>query len=154
MKLASALKLRSTLSQQLIELRCSISSSLVIQEGMTKTNPNEAYTKYLTKLAEYESLIIKINYTNLQPIIQFQDRMVSISELILLRTEAAKVVNAIQSIVSNCEEQKINDLDEIRLVCVVDRDKYENKLEVAKENKVAIELALQEANWSVDLREE
>lgn len=98
MKLASALKLRSNLDKQLSELIRTITSGLVVQEGMTKPNPDENYSKYIAKLAELEKLIVNINYTNIQTIVHFKDRDVSISELILLKKEIAEIVNIVDSI--------------------------------------------------------
>lgn len=153
MKLASALKLRSNLDKQLSELIRTITSGLVVQEGMTKPNPDENYSKYIAKLAELEKLIVNINYTNIQTIVHFKDRDVSISELILLKKETTEIVNIVDSILRESEELKIDDVNDIRMVSVVDRDKYQEILDAAKEEKLAIEMALEEANWDFDLRE-
>lgn len=50
------------------------------------------------------------------------------------------------------KELKIDDVNDIKMVSVVDRDKYQERLEAAKEEKLAIEMILEEANWGFDLR--
>ena len=153
MKLASALKLRSNLKKQLSDLRSIISDGLVVQEGMTKPNPNENYTKYVAKLDELEQLIININDTNIHTTVCFKDQNVSISELILLKDEVILVIDILNSILQRSEEQRLDDVACIRMVSVVDRDLYQTKLDAAKDEKLAIEMVLEEANCQVDLRE-
>ncbi|KAI5949842.1 hypothetical protein CANMA_005422 [Candida margitis] len=152
MKLASALKLRVNLLKQLSELSNTIHKGLVVQEGMNQTDPNDSYIKYTTKLGQLEQLIVDINYTNVFTLVSFKGCEISIAELLLLKDEAKQKENTIQSILQNSEEEKIADVNDIRMVSVVDRDKYQKKLDAAKDEMLAIELALEEANWEVSLK--
>ena len=72
--------------------------------------------------------------------------------MILLKKEIAEIVNIVDSILRESKELKIDDVNDIKMVSVVDRDKYQERLEAAKEEKLAIEMILEEANWGFDLR--
>lgn len=150
MKLGEALKRRSDNQKKIVELRTRAVASAQIQEGTKAPESAEELLAGIERLAdETKTLIQRINRTNVSV------RLASgqtLAEAIVERDHRLALRAQIDVVAKAAEEPQARyGRSEIRVVRTVEPVKLRKRAdELSREHRI-LDVALQEANWTVDL---
>lgn len=152
MKLGEALKLRSDNLRKIEELRVRAAASAQVQEGSKPPDDANALIAEIEKLSdETTTLIQRINRTNV--VVQLPDGSLLADALaqrdayILLRT-------ALQAIAKSASEPQQRYMrSEIRVVRTVDTAALLKQADDLSRKHRLLDAAIQESNWTVDVKE-
>jgi len=150
MKLGEALKLRSDNQKKLAELRNRAVAGAQIQEGTRPAESTEDLLATLERLSgETKTLIQRINRTNVSVRLAsgqtLADAIVERDHRLALRTQLETVAKAAE------EPQARYGRSEIRVVRTVEPAKLRKRADdLSREHRI-LDVALQEANWTIDL---
>jgi hypothetical protein len=150
MKLGEALAVRSQLQVKFQQLRERLKASAVVQEG---EQPPEDPTELLAELestgSELESLIARINKTNLATAL---DGGKSLTEALARRDHLGWVQSTLHQLAEAASAAQVRyGKAELRIVRTVDVAKLRRRAdELAKERR-ELDSRIQEANWQTDL---
>lgn len=150
MKLAEALLLRSDLEKKLASLRARIEKYAVVQQGdKPHEDPNALLREAAGVLDELESLVYRINRTNLQA--KLADGR-TLTEGLAHRDTLVRKHSFLEAAVAGAQkEPERYGLSEIKWVSVVKVAKLQKEIDALSKKIRQLNAAVQEANWRVDV---
>lgn len=152
MKLAEALVLRADLQKRIAQLRNRLTQSALVQEGEMPPEDPQALLLELNQLfAQLETLIIRVNITNLQT--PFSDHE-SLTHALARRD----ILSMRHSAISSLADTAANRIDcygrsEIRKVATVDVAVLRKQIDEIAHQLRELDTAIQAKNWTTNLIE-
>lgn len=150
MKLAEALSLRADLQKRVCQLKLRLKNSSKVQEGDEPAeNVEELFNELNDTLAQLETLIYRINDTNMHTLCDGENltRMMARKDILSMRVALLREV--LKHVTENDTRFGRNELKYIRLVNVPelqkDTDGYARQLR-------ELDVKMQSLNWTTDLR--
>jgi hypothetical protein len=150
MKLAEALLLRSDLQKKIASLRDRIVANAVVQEG---DKPHEAPEQLVKEafgvLAELETLISKVNTTNLAT--RLPDGR-TLTEAIARRDTLSQEHALLLAAIAGCRKDPARyGVREIKWVATLDVAKLQKQADDLAKSLRELNALIQQANWGADL---
>lgn len=150
MKLAEALLLRSDMQKKVASLRERIVANGVVQQGEKPSeDPNELLLEAVGALQDLESLVARINHTNiaakladgrtLTDAIARRDRLVQQHALLVAAAAASR------------KEPDRYGVREIKWIATMDVRKLQKQTDDLSKNIRELNASIQEANWKVNV---
>jgi hypothetical protein len=151
MKLAEALSLRSDLQKRIMGIREQLRDSVRVQEGDEPVvSPADLFAELDACLVEFESLIYRINATNMRP---FSDG-VTLTSLIAKRDVLTMRVSSLREVLKqSMERAERYSHQEIRYVSTIDVPSLRREVASYSRSLRELDLKIQGINWSVELVE-
>lgn len=151
MKLAEALNLRADLQKYVEQLRSRLVDNVKVQEGdMPLEQPTILFTELNNILPQLEDLIVKINLTNTQVIVDGKSMTQRLAEKDILRTKLDLYRTAYSDAVIRNDRYSRS---EIKFVSTIDGESLQKKIDVMSKQYRELDMKIQKANWSADLLE-
>lgn len=151
MKLSEALSLRSDLQKRISSLREQLRESVRVQEGdVPAVSPVDLFGELDVSLIEFESLIYRINATNMRPL----PDGVTLTSLIAKRDVLTLRVSSLREVLKHSMERvERYSHQEIRQVCTIDVVSLRREVDRYSRLLRELDLRIQGLNWSVELVE-
>ena len=151
MKLAEALNLRADLQKYVERLRSRLVDNVKVQEGdMPLEQPTILFTELNNILPQLEDLIVKINLTNTQVIVDGKSMTQRLAEKDILRTKLDLYRTAYSDAVIRNDRYSRS---EIKFVSTIDGESLQKKIDAMSKQYRELDMKIQKANWSADLLE-
>jgi len=152
MKLAEALLIRNELMKDVGSLKVRIAENATVQEGDAPSeDPDVLIQKALSALAELETLICKINRTNIQATLpDGTTMMATLAQRDCLIKQHAVLNKALENTQVKTHRQT---REEIKWVKILDVQAIQKRADVLAAQIRKLNTAIQEANWQVELTE-
>lgn len=150
MKLGEALKLRSDNQKKIVELRSRAVANALVQEGTKAPEQADALLATIVRLAgETKTLIQRINRTNVTVTLPSGQ---TLADAIVERDHRLGLRGQYDAIAKAAEEPQGRFLrSEIRVLRTIEPAELRKRAdELSREHRI-LDVAIQEANWSVDL---
>lgn len=150
MKLAEALIIRADLQQRVEQLQTRAKENTRVQEGDEPTqNPMKLIEEINTTLDEMETLIVKINKSNLQ--VRLPDGR-SMTEALAQRDVLAMRWRILSQVVQEAAETPSRySLSEIKSIKTVDVAALQTKMDQLAQQRRKLDIQIQATNWANDL---
>ena len=150
MKLAEALILRSDLKKRTEQLRGRLTRNAKVQEGDEPAErPEGLLAEFEGAAAELESLIRRINWTNVNVLFDGEHR---ISDAVVMRDTLDLRIRTIRAVIdAACERERSFTRSEIKFVPTVNAAAMQKELDELSRKRRDLDTRLQEINWQVDL---
>ncbi len=152
MKLAEALLQRKELLTKVSQLESRILQDALVQEGDEPAeNPIELLAEQQAAIEELESLITRINKTNMTNKIE---RNITIADAIVTRDMLNLRRNTLERLANQAKiTQSRATKSEIKFVATVDVKEIRKECDVASKQIRELDAEIQAANWNVELVE-
>ena len=151
MKLAEALNLRADLQKYVEQLKSRLVDNVKVQEGdKPLEQPTILFTELNNILPQLEDLIIKINLTNTQVIVDGKSMTQLMAEKDILRKKLDIYRTAYSDAVIRND---IYSRNEIKFVSTIDGESLQKKIDAMSKQYRELDMKIQKANWSADLLE-
>ena len=151
MKLAEALNLRADLQKYVEQLKSRLVDNVKVQEGdKPLEQPTILFTELNNILPQLEDLIVKINLTNTQVIVDGKSMTQLMAEKDILRKKLDIYRTAYSDAVIRNDRYSRN---EIKFVSTIDGESLQKKIEAMSKQYRELDMKIQKANWSADLLE-
>ena len=151
MKLAEALNLRADLQKYVEQLKSRLVDNVKVQEGdKPLEQPTILFTELNNILPQLEDLIIKINLTNTQVIVDGKSMTQLMAEKDILRKKLDIYRTAYSDAVIRNDRYSRN---EIKFVSTIDGESLQKKIDAMSKQYRELDMKIQKANWSADLLE-
>ncbi len=151
MKLAEALNLRADLQKYVEQLKSRLVDNVKVQEGdKPLEQPTILFTELNNILPQLEDLIVKINLTNTQVIVDGKSMTQLMAEKDILRKKMDIYRTAYSDAVIRNDRYSRN---EIKFVSTIDGESLQKKIEAMSRQYRELDMKIQKANWSADLLE-
>ena len=150
MKLANALNERSEIQDRLSELQVRLNNNAKVQEGETPNeDPKDLLNEFDTLTARLETLIYKINMTN--SLVDIHG--ISLTELLARRDVLKLKIGMLRNFL-NTSSAKLERYSrtEIKILSTVNVTAMQKDLDALSKELRETDEAIQEANWTNDLR--
>ena len=150
MKLANALNERSEIQDRLSELQVRLNNNAKVQEGETPNeDPKYLLNEFDTLTARLETLIYKINMTN--SLVDIHG--ISLTELLARRDVLKLKIGMLRNFL-NTASAKLERYSrtEIKILSTVNVTAMQKDLDALSKELRETDEAIQEANWTNDLR--
>ncbi|GCE45623.1 hypothetical protein EI42_03543 [Thermosporothrix hazakensis] len=150
MKLAEALVLRADLQKRLAQLHSRMLQSVLVQEGDTPPeDPQELRAEYSRLLQELQTLIVRINKTNLQT--RFDEHQ-TLTEALARRDILSKEYTFLHEAANTAADRTDRyGHAEIRKVATVDVAALRKQADEIARRRRELDTAIQEKNWLTEL---
>lgn len=149
MKLAEALSLRADLQKRIAQLKERTGNNVKVQEGDKPAEDPAALLKEMdAALAKLETLIYRINATNLQTERDGENltRMIARRDVLALKAKALRDVLA-----EATDRQDRYSRNEIRYVTTVDVAALQRQADACAKELRELDVKIQGINWNVEL---
>lgn len=149
MKLAEALSLRADLQKRIAQLKERAANNVKIQEGDKPAEEPAALLKEMdANLAELESLIYRINVTNLQTERDGETltRMIARRDMLFLKAKALRDILG-----EAAGKQDRYSRNEIKYVATLDVAALQRRADECAKQLRELDVKIQGINWNVDL---
>jgi hypothetical protein len=153
MKLGEALTRRGELQNKVVELRKRLSASAVVQEGDNPPEDPEALLAQLESACdELQSLIAAINLTNSRAQLRSGE---TLTEALARRDVLGLRHGALRGVAESSDDQRTRySRSEIRTVRTLDVAALRRRVDDLARDRRLVDAELQEANWTVELKED
>lgn len=150
MKLAEALIKRSDYQIRLEEIKIRLNSNVLVQEGdIPLERPYELIKDYKKTLEEYEKIVIKINKTNNETLLE---EGYTLADALTKRDVLLKERAMYQGIVQDGSlRQDRYSRSEIKYVVTVDIKDMQKELDKISKKYRELDTLIQSKNWMIDL---
>lgn len=150
MKLAEALSLRADLQKSIGQLKSRLKECSKIQEGdVPSEDPQDLLAALEKKYPELESLIFRINYTNMNTM--QQDGM-SLTCLIARKDILTLKISTMREVLKYATEREDRySRSEIKYVCLLDVAVIRKQTDALSQELRLLDIQIQRLNWSTDL---
>lgn len=150
MKLAEALIKRSDYQIRLEEIKTRLNSNVLVQEGdIPLERPDELIKDYKKTLEEYEKIVIKINKTNNETLLE---EGYTLADALTKRDVLLKERAMYQGIVQDESlRQDRYSRSEIKYVVTVDIKDMQKELDKISKKYRELDTLIQSKNWIIDL---
>jgi len=151
MKLAAALMARADLQTRINELTARLNRNARVQEGEKPAeNPEELLNELSSAISELESLIVKINLTNSQTVIDGK----TITERIAHRDALLQKARILRNFLHEASDLTTRySQTEIKILSTVNVREMQKQADALSKEIRENEESLQEINWTVEVME-
>lgn len=149
MKLAEALIIRADLQKRIAQLKGRLKDSAKVQEGDSPAEDiNDLYKELDTNLCELESLIYRINVTNMQTIHDGE----SLTRMMARKDALSMRLSVMRELVSHVTESSTRyGRNEIKYVRTIDVAELRRNTDAYSKQLRELDMKIQSLNWTVDL---
>lgn len=152
MKLAEALSLRADLQKRIAQMETRLENSCKVQEGdIPAEDPKELFNELDNELTQLESLIFRINKTNMQSLLSNGESM---TKWIARRDVLKKHITILQSVLDTATERGDRySRQEIRFERIVDVPTLRKQVSDLSRQLRETDVEIQSANWNIEICE-
>jgi len=149
MKLAEALSLRKDLQSKIAQIENRICNNVKVQEGDEPSeNPTELLKELDSCLNQLETLIAKINTTNMHTVVEGR----TITEMMAEREVLSKRINVLRNIFDRASgSQDRYSRTEIKYVTTVDIKSLSKQIDKLSQKLRKLDIEIQTANFNTEL---
>lgn len=152
MKLAEALNLRADRQKSVERLQSRIVNNMKVQEGdKPMEQPVVLFSELDNILTQLEELVVKINLTNAQTMVDGKSMTRLLSEKDMLKKKLDIYRSAYSNAVIKNERYSRN---EVKFVSTVDGEGLQKKIDSMSKQYRELDMRIQQANWSTELQEQ
>lgn len=152
MKLAEALNLRADRQKSVERLQSRIVNNMKVQEGdKPMEQPVVLFSELDNILTQLEELVVKINLTNAQTMVDGMSMTRLLSEKDMLKKKLDVYRSAYSNAVIKNERYSRN---EVKFVSTVDGEGLQKKIDSMSKQYRELDMRIQQANWSTELQEQ
>ena len=149
MKLAEALSLRADLQKRISQLEVRLKNNARIQEGEEPAeNPSKLMAELNDNLNELETLIFRINHTNISTL----SAGISLTEMIAKKDVLSLRISVLRSLaqtaMGSMERYSANEIRYVRTLNVADLQK---DIDTYSKQLRELDVKIQQLNWLTDL---
>ena len=149
MKLAEALSIRADLQKRIAQLKERLKNNTKVQEGdVPVEEPKELWIELDENLAQVESLIYRINVTNMHTVHKGQ----TLTKLLAAKDTLELRVSLMREVLKHASEREERyGRQEIKYVLTIDVAELRRKVDSYSRQLRELDVEIQTLNWTVDL---
>ena len=152
MKLAEALNLRADLQKYVEQLKSRLVDNVKVQEGdKPMEQPTVLFTELNNTLPQLEDLIVKINLTNTQTMVDGKSMTQLLAEKDILKKKLDIYRASYPHAVIRNDRYSRN---EVKFVSAIDGESLQKKIDTMSKQYRELDMKIQQANWSTELKEQ
>lgn len=152
MKLAEALNLRADLQKSAERLQSRVINNVKVQEGdKPMEQPAVLFSELDNILSQLEELVVKINMTNTQTVVDGKSMTRLLSEKDILKEKLSIYRSAYSHAVIKNERYSRS---EVKFVSTVDGEALQKKIDSMSKQYRELDMRIQQANWTTELKEQ
>lgn len=152
MKLAEALNLRADLQKYVEQLKSRLVDNVKVQEGdKPMEQPTVLFTELNNTLPQLEDLIVKINLTNTQTMVDGKSMTQLLAEKDILKKKLDIYRASYSHAVIRNDRYSRN---EVKFVSAIDGESLQKKIDTMSKQYRELDMKIQQANWSTELKEQ
>lgn len=150
MKLAEALNLRADLQKRIAQIKERLVNNVKVQEGDEPAeSPDTLFAELEDALSQLKGLIIRINQTNQETVLDGRTLTEMIAEKDTLSMHLSVLRTSLDSCIVRNDRYTRN---EIRFVRTVNVPQLQKKVDSLSKDVRELDMKLQQANWLTELK--
>ena len=150
MKLAEALNQRADLQKRIAQLKERLNNNVKVQEGDSPAeDPQELFKELDQTILQLKDLIGRINKTNLETLVEGR----SLTDIIADKDTLSLTISTLREVLENANVRSDRySRNEIKFVRTIDIGQLQKTIDGLAKTLRELDVKLQQANWSTDLK--
>ena len=150
MKLAEALNQRADLQKRIAQLQERLNNNVKVQEGDSPAeDPKDLFAELDDAIHQLKETVFRINRTNLETAVEGR----SLTDIIAEKDTLSLKISTLREVLENANVRSDRfSRNEIKFVRTIDVAKLQKQIDDLSKQLRELDVKLQQANWSTDLK--
>lgn len=150
MKLAEALNQRADLQKRIAQLKERLNNNVKVQEGDSPAeDPKDLFAELDDAIHQLKETVFRINRTNLESAVEGR----SLTDIIAEKDTLSLKISTLREVLENANVRSDRfSRNEIKFVRTIDVAKLQKQIDDLSKQLRELDVKLQQANWSTDLK--
>ena len=150
MKLAEALNQRADLQKRIAQLKERLNNNVKVQEGDSPVeDPKDLFAELDDAIHQLKETVFRINRTNLETAVEGR----SLTDIIAEKDTLSLKISTLREVLENANVRSDRfSRNEIKFVRTIDVAKLQKQIDDLSKQLRELDVKLQQANWSTDLK--